>query len=31
MRNTIEEDVLCDRWYGTDLNDLLPKNEIKKL
>ena len=31
MRNTIEEDVLCDKWCGTDLNDLLPKDEIKRL
>lgn len=30
MRNTIEEDVLCDKWCGIDLNDLLPKDEIKR-
>lgn len=31
MRNAIEEDVLSDKLCGTDLNDLLSKDEINKL
>ena len=31
MRNAMKEDVFSDKLHGTDLNDLLPKDEINKL